>query len=227
MKPVEQEALRSPSVLALLAANLFPLYGVLAHGWSVFPVVFLFWMENVVVGVYNVLRLLLARTAGGAAAAEKRAAIPFFIAHYGLFTMGHGAFVIALFGQELGGFSGARVPDPRPFLWIIERYGLIVPALALVISHGVSFGWNFIHRGEREHATVRQLMFRPYGRVVVLHITLVFGGFLVMGLHSPTSGLLLLLLLKVALDLRAHRKERAKLAGANVPSKAKQAPRLP
>ena len=54
----------TPPVLALVAANLVPLYGVLFLGWEVFQVVLLFWMENVVVGVFFILRLLTARPEG-------------------------------------------------------------------------------------------------------------------------------------------------------------------
>ena len=49
---------RTPSVLVLLLANLVPLAGVVFFGWSVFPVMLLFWLENVVVGVFHVLKLV-------------------------------------------------------------------------------------------------------------------------------------------------------------------------
>jgi len=42
----------------------------------------------------------------------------------------------------------------------------------------------------------------PYGRIVVLHITLIAGGFLVMSLKAPVLGVLLLLALKAG--LRPH-----------------------
>jgi hypothetical protein len=56
-------------------------------------------------------------------------------------------------------------------------------------------------------------MQQPYGRIVVLHLSILFGGFLMMALHSPVWGLLLLVGLKVALDLRGHFAERRKFAG--------------
>ena len=40
----------TPSLLALLLANAFPIVGVLFLGWTVFPLVLLYWLENVVVG---------------------------------------------------------------------------------------------------------------------------------------------------------------------------------
>ena len=51
----------SPSALVLVAANLVPLAGVLFFGWSVFSTLLLFWVENVIVGAFNVLRMLVAQ----------------------------------------------------------------------------------------------------------------------------------------------------------------------
>ena len=44
----------TPSLAALVIANAIPLVGVLFLGWTVFPLVLLYWLENVVVGGFNV-----------------------------------------------------------------------------------------------------------------------------------------------------------------------------
>jgi len=51
----------TPSLFALLVANAFPIAGVLFLGWKVFPLVLLYWLENVVVGGFNVAKMLLAQ----------------------------------------------------------------------------------------------------------------------------------------------------------------------
>src|SRR2546421_13103983 len=51
----------TPSLVTLLVANALPLVGVLFLGWTVFPLVLLYWLENVVVGGFNVAKLLLAQ----------------------------------------------------------------------------------------------------------------------------------------------------------------------
>ena len=48
----------------------------------------------------------------------------------------------------------------------------------------------------------------PYGRIMVLHVTLIAGGFLVMSLHAPVLGALLLIALKLAYDLVSLRRDR-------------------
>ena len=49
----------TPSLTALVIANAIPLVGVLFIGWTVFPLVFLYWLENVVIGGFNVAKLSL------------------------------------------------------------------------------------------------------------------------------------------------------------------------
>lgn len=47
----------------------------------------------------------------------------------------------------------------------------------------------------------------PYKRVVILRLTIIFGGFAAMALGSPVYALLLLIGIKTALDLKSHQKE--------------------
>lgn len=56
-------------------------------------------------------------------------------------------------------------------------------------------------------------MFTFVHGVLVLHLAILFGGFLMLALHSPVRGLLLLVALKIALDLRGHSAERRRFAG--------------
>lgn len=88
----------SPSSLVLIGVNLIPLYGVLKLGWPVFPILLLFWLENVVIGILNALRMLLADPRDLVLWASKVFMVPFFCIHYGMFTAIHGLFVVRLFG---------------------------------------------------------------------------------------------------------------------------------
>jgi hypothetical protein len=48
---------------------------------------------------------------------------------------------------------------------------------------------------------LKDLMGAPYGRIVILHVTLIASGFLVQALKAPVVGALLLIGLKLAYDL--------------------------
>ncbi len=201
-----------PSVLALVAANLLPLGGVLFLGWVVFPLVFLFWLENVIVGGFNVLKMLAADAGSAAAWAAKVFMIPFFCVHYGLFCFVHGVFVVALFGR--GVVSPEGFPSPGTFWQVLQTQHLGWAALGLGVSHGLSYVLNFLRGGEYRQAKLDGLMMAPYARVVVLHLAILAGGFLILSLGSPLWALILLLALKVAVDLRAHLRERQRFAPA-------------
>ena len=194
----------TPSLLVLGLANALPIAGVLLLGWKVFPLVLLYWLENVVVGGFNVGKLLLARPQEPAYSVGKLFLIPFFIFHFGMFTLLHGVFVFALFGAKtLPRFDSlAELPAA------IRAYHLGWGVLALVVSHGLSFYWNYFENGEYRRASLPILMMQPYARLVVLHLAVLFGGWIVLTLGSPLLALLVLVALKTAADVRAHQAER-------------------
>jgi hypothetical protein len=93
-----------------------------------------------------------------------------------------------------------QVLDYAPPQWLFAF-------VALVISHGISFVMNFLLAGERETLTLRDLMGAPYGRIVVLHVAIILGGFAVMALGEPVALLVVLVLLKLGLDIKLHLRE--------------------
>ena len=208
----------SPTALVLIAANLLPLYGVLVLGWAVLPIMVLFWLENIVIGVLNILRILFASPADTASWAKKLLLVPFFTVHYGLFTAAHGLFVFVLFGGEpykalvdgLWTIDAARRAITEFALW---------PGIgALAASHLFSFFWNYLGQREFQQARPEALMRTPYSRVIVLQVTIIFGGMLIQILHSPLWALLLLIGLKIGIDLRAHLKEHRRQQAAQNPA---------
>lgn len=199
-----------PSVIALILANLMPVAGVLFFGWEVFPLMFLFWSENVIVGFFNALKMLFAAPTEPLGWAAKLFMIPFFCVHYGLFTFVHGIFVIALFGGGMQ--SGMGFPNLQTFWNVAAENHLGWAIFGLAVSRGISFVTNYLMNGEYRRASLPVLMQQPYGRIMVLHVAILGGGFLMLALHSPTLGLLLLCVLKTVLDLRGHLKERAKFS---------------
>ncbi len=202
----------APPLIALVAANCTPIFGVLVLGWDVFPILLLFWFENVIIGGVNVLRMVSAAPANPVAWIGKVFLVPFFCVHYGVFCLVHGIFVISFFGRGVMP-SGSFFPAAA-LLGFIAANRLQWAILGILASHLVSFGYNFIGLGEYKRASLNDLMSQPYSRVIVLHLTILFGGFAVMALKSPAGALVLLVVLKTALDVRAHVKERRKFAEA-------------
>jgi hypothetical protein len=195
-----------PSVIALLLANLVPVAGVFIFHWEVFPLMFLFWSENIIVGAYNVLKMLCAAPKTTPKGAGKLFNIPFFCVHYGMFTFVHGVIIIQIFG------GGSGFPHVETFLRIVRENHLEWAIFGFVIGHGISFVMNFLLNGEYQRTSAGNLFIQPYARVVVLHVAILLGGVLMMFLNSPKAGLLLLVALKTVIDLLGHYNERTKFA---------------
>jgi len=196
----------TPSLIVLLVANALPIVGVLFLGWSVFPLVLLYWLENVVVGGFNVAKLLLAQPSQPVYWLGKAFLVPFFLVHFGGFTYVHGVLVVALLGPK--GTQAFDLLSTVPPAIRANHLGWAV--LTLVVSHGLSFSWNYLKNGEFQRASLNALMMQPYGRVFVLHVTVLLGGWIVMMLGSPVLLLVLLVILKTAADVHAHTAERRK-----------------
>ena len=165
------------------------------------------------IGVIHIFRLALAEGGSRAERYGRFFLIPFFAVHYGLFTFVHGVFVLALCGPDspLRGGSGAGFnPMDLPYIVLSRlREGGFGAALAvLAASHMFSFVSDYILKGEYKAARAKDLMVRPYGRVVALHLAILGGGILAVFMGSPLWILVLLVLFKTLLDLKAHLKER-------------------
>ena len=198
------------SVLVLMAVNAIPLFGVLFFGWSLFSIMFLYWIENGIIGLFNIPKMALARasSSGGSgftingrpvSPSNKEIRIIFFIFHYGLFWTVHGIFVFLFFGMSSSDRFGS-----------LELRGVAIAAAALFLSHGISFFVNFLGKEEYRTVSPDQQMTEPYSRVVVLHVTILAGGFFADSLGAPLAALVLLVLLKTVIDLLAHLREHRK-----------------
>ena len=189
-------SMTSPSTVALLAANLVPVAGVLMFGWSVGEVMLLYWAESAVIGFYNLRKMwVIGRWATLMMGT-------YFLGHFGGFMVGHLLFIYGFMikGTEHGGVV--------PLTEVFNDFVSLSPALlALFISHGVSFSRNFLGRKEFKGMELNQLMVEPYRRIFVMHITIIVGGFLVMMLDNVLPALVLMICLKVGADLKAHFRE--------------------
>jgi cytochrome c oxidase subunit IV len=252
---VYRQTAASRTAIALVIANAIPLAGVLFFGWSLWTILVLYWVENGIVGLWNIPKILLARGSmlpgfvraarftsatatgftGDTAGSDAGPAMPFigrvamaafFVIHYGGFWVVHGIFVFVLptflgFGSvasqdTLPTFDPATgLPSFAPPVAAAGGFGeivwssVVIGAVALFISHGVSFFVNYLGQGEYLRRSAVAQMAAPYGRVVVLHLTIIFGAFAIAFLGAPVLLLLVLVVGKTLFDLSLHLREHA------------------
>ncbi|SDT08798.1 hypothetical protein SAMN04488543_3002 [Friedmanniella luteola] len=150
--------------------NLVALLGVLRFGWPAGNVLVLFWVENAVLGVVTLVKVL---TAQGVSDAEitingrPREGTPglfalFFCFHYGLFCLVHLGFT---------GVVAWRV-GLEPSFWLLG-----LPVVLLVLRYAVETATSWFGTGgQRRTLSSARAMVQPYPRVVVLHLA-VLGAF--------------------------------------------------
>jgi hypothetical protein len=200
-----------PSLIVLVIANLVPLFGVIAWGWSVAELLILYWSESAIIGFFNILKMALARGAmtgslsvrmPGAQAsthdtatasgmlAFKLFAIPFFMFHYGVFMGVHLIFLTVFLIESF-----------TPGLLLAVGLG----SAFLFISHGISFLLNYIAGREYLKASPSSLMAAPYPRIVLMQFVIILGAFI----RAP---ILIFIAGKILFDAYAHLTERKSYA---------------
>lgn len=180
-----------PSAALLLFSNFLPLVGVILWEWSPFIILLLYWLENVAVGVTTALKIFLCQ---GGDMKERAGTGGFFALHYGIFTLVHGVFVFAL-----GGFLGKQYYGGK--IWENNWWLLGLTAISLVGSHAFDFIYDYLWEGRGRQLSPNQLMWRPYPRMLVLHVTIVLGVFLAMAIGGSWPVIALLVVLKTVVDV--------------------------
>ena len=181
-----------PPFLVVLLLNLIPVACVWWLDWSVLTLLVLYWIENVIVGVFNALKLKVIehhRPQGGPFALSG-----FFALHYGMFTLVHGVFTFLIGGL-------VENPDPEGTFarfWD-ERDSLFAATATLAALYGVGF-IRWVQVGAWRDTTADQQMMAPYGRILVLHLTVLGGAYVMAATKAPESMILLLAVLKTVFD---------------------------
>jgi hypothetical protein len=188
-----------PSALSLILSNLLTIGIALVQRWELSVVMWIYWAQSVIIGLANFIRILHLRefsTKGmhvsgkpvKATGTVKRDTAFFFLAHYGFF---HLIYFLFLMGS-------APIPP--------HSMGPILLCVALFLgNHLFSLIVN-LQRDLARKPNIGTVMFFPYARIIPLHLTIIFGSFLV----KSTAGLIFFQALKTIADLIMHGVEHAR-----------------
>lgn len=180
----------------IVVGNLIPIFGVRYLGWDAVQILILYWVENLIVGLLTVPRILTAR-GGGSTVRDRLGFAAFFTAHYGFFWLIHGVFAWSLAGDLARQAGGTAEVWPRTFGTGDFRLAL----LAIAVVQLVMFVREWRLSGLWRTATPNVEMLRPYGRLVILHVTVLVGAWSLLELDAPASTVLLLCVGKMVLEL--------------------------
>ncbi len=180
----------------LACSILVPVAGVIFLGWDVGQIVVLYWFENIIIGILTLPRILSSKGGKQGGGLNGNGALGsgcFFVLHYGLFCLGHGIFTLVLLGKV----SPVDAGDPDSgggtgFLWAL---------VAMAVLHTIVFVREWVMAGRWRTANPVGEMFRPYGRIMVLHTTVLLGVWGMSALSAPTWTILVLCGTKAIMEI--------------------------
>lgn len=216
---------RAPSwinVLLLLVGNTVPILGVVFWGWSSFVVLFIYWLEGGIVGLFTLLKIVLAlpryqpmpgrhvrykQEAEGSSRSFQVAemariwVVPAFVLGYGaamaLFALAVGwLFYPRAFNQGVGTAVAKMWAELGP-----HRHELITALVLMLADHAAQSYRDFFGGPEWARADPVFQMWRPFGVLVMLYFLWLVGGFLVTTFETPAGVLVLFVLLKTLGEL--------------------------
>jgi len=187
------------SLYLLISINLFLIVLALIENWNLLKIMFIYWCQSVIIGIFTFIRMITLKefsTEGinyNTLPPTRKTKIFmafFFLFHYGFFHFGY---LIFLFTGLV--FLTGRSPGPTDPLMI-----LII--ICFFINHLFSFLYNREKDGKTRLNIGRIMMF-PYIRIIPMHLTIIFGGFLLF-IGLPSLTLVLFLVLKTIADAFTH-----------------------
>jgi hypothetical protein len=208
------EVIHDFPVMSLIFANVVTIMLAILGNWDLTTVLFIYWSQSVIIGIFTVVSLMSADTAALAEDLEKPVQAlggqgtvntrhiwyykcfiaGFFALHYGLFHWGYFTFIV-----ESGMFGPVNFSDPG--IWL---------SCGFFFANHLYSHIRYRHEGPRGTGFIGEEFFGPYRRIFPMHTTIIIGSVVVsalqvFGIQSTLPVLVLFLLLKTRSDISAHR----------------------
>jgi len=207
------DLIHNPPVLSLLFTNLVIIVLAILGNWDLAMVMFIYWAQSIIIGFFTVVTLLLAEVPPSAPDKDPTDPEPggsrvihirnpwvgkgilagFFILHYGFFHWVYFSFIV-----ESGIFGTVNLADPE--IWL--SCGLFF------VNHLYSY-ITYSRRQTKGTLDIVETLVSPYRRIVPMHMTIIFGGILLLvlqlaGIQSTLPVLVIFLVIKTGADIAAH-----------------------
>jgi hypothetical protein len=180
------------SIASILGGNFLPIIGVFYFNWDAASIVILSWIENLIIGFYTVLKMMLTKTP------SKAESIVAFLFVNGVLWPVDGLLVVVLF---LSNDISLLLQDNGviKFLHSEILWSILMSILGLFVSHGILFAQNI-----KKYATEIPGKFagEAFLRIYPFHLVLGFGAFFIVNISGgKIYALLLLVVLKTLFEL--------------------------
>ncbi len=164
---------------SILLSNAFAILLAVFQGWPLYPLLVVYWCQSVIIGGFNVARILKLQrfstegfTSNGQPVPEdekgKRSTAWFFAMHFGFFHLAYLVFLgggAVAFVKTLGGEKSLTFE----LLWILFA------VVGFLISHWFSYR-NNVEADLERRPNIGLMMMLPYLRIIPMHLTILIGG---------------------------------------------------
>ncbi len=208
------------STISLVFSNLVVIFFAIVDNLSALDILWIYWFQSVIIGIFNFIKIITLKdfsTEGfrrgniqpPATKATKISTAIFFLFHYGFFHLGYAIFLSVF---PFSGFTQSNELQSG-YLWF--------SAAMFFISYLVEF-INSKRETTEELPNIGRLMLAPYTRIIPMHLTIIFGGFIALAgsVFSANTNLFVIILftgIKTIVDLFTHsfNPESLKMAESN------------
>lgn len=207
---IAREITKDNSAKSLIVANIVTMFFTIYEGWDILTLMWIYWAQNMIIGLFNFIKILTLNefSTDGLRMNDKPvqpirstkiSVAFFFLVHYGFF---HAVYAVFLFS----GF-GPMQKHPSP-ISSIDKILIAVSIFAFFGNHLFSFFYNR-QRDKDKKPNLGTVMFFPYVRIIPMHLTIIFGIFIMVLLgmfriKSDVPVILFFLILKTIADVIMH-----------------------
>jgi hypothetical protein len=188
---------------AILLSNGFAILLALFQGWPLSPLLVVYWCQSVIIGAFNVARILTLKKFSTEGFAFNDRRVPenkkgktktasFFAVHYGFF---HFVYLVFL-GTDASDFIKSLEGEKS---LTYELCWILFAVAGFLLSHWFSFRKN-VEADLAHRPNIGTIMFLPYLRIIPMHLTIIIGG----AISSGGWMLIFFMSLKTAADYFMH-----------------------
>ena len=195
------------STLTLIFSNLLVIFFAIVDGISANEVLWIYWSQSVIIGIFNFIKMITLKDFSTEGFKQgKKQMLPtrataissavFFLFHYGFFHLVYAVFLGAFsdFSYSSNSASGTNY--------------LLLSSGMFFISYLIEF-INSRKEQSDELPNIGLIMFAPYARIIPMHLTIIFGGFIgaagsIFSTNTNLSIIVLFIGLKTVVDLITH-----------------------
>ncbi|MEO7325181.1 MAG: DUF6498-containing protein [Dokdonella sp.] len=224
LSTLQRVGMRTSRIATVLISNAIPIVGVLRYGWSASNVLVLYWLESLLIAIFTCLRIaahcLLTRRKGHWREGQLTPSpgnlgkYPLMLRDYAgvafAFTLVHGIFVIGLTY-----IFSMKHPDSPVWGFDFVAFGHGAQLIAGVLA--AEYCLDLTGMRMRPFAWMRAYTQQRMGRLLVLHLAIIFGMFAAAMTDSPYAILYVLIGLKTLSDLAMSNAGDAPAATADHP----------